>query len=78
MPAVAPPPAAAAIAATVPTAPAIEASASALDARAEIKPIVQPAPTPKRPARAHRRNPRPAPNAWAAANPTAREWSWNW
>jgi hypothetical protein len=57
------------------------ASASPLDARAEVKPNVQPAPAQprKRVARVHRRYyPRQATSTWADANPMARSWSWNW
>jgi hypothetical protein len=62
------------------------AAASPLDARAEVKPNIQPAPAPqrKRVARTHHRNyprqdyPRQATSTWADANPMARSWSWNW
>lgn len=75
MPTIVPPPAPVA-SAEVPPPPPV--NASPLEARAELKPTVQPAPPPKRQARVvHRRAPRAAPSAWAAANP-AREWSWNW
>jgi hypothetical protein len=69
------------VAATVPPPPATEvAAASPLDARAEAKPNVQPAPPRKRMARAHHRSsPRQqAPSRWADANPMARPWSWSW
>jgi hypothetical protein len=55
------------------------ASTSSLDARAEAKPNVQPAPSRKRLARAHHRGPRQATTSrWADANPSARPWSWSW
>jgi hypothetical protein len=57
------------------TAPAAAGVASPLEARAEMKPVVQPAPPPKRQARVHRRAPQRAPT-WVAANPPG--WSWNW
>lgn len=72
-------PPAATVAANANTAPA-----SPLDARAEVKPNVQPAPARKRVARVHHRNyprqdyPRQATSTWADANPMARSWSWNW
>jgi hypothetical protein len=71
------------IAATVPPAPAAAtdaAAASPLDARAEVKPNIQPAAAPprKRVARVHHRSPRQATSTWADANPMARSWSWNW
>ena len=76
------PPPAPVLAATVPPEPATvtTAAASPLDARAEVKLNVQPAPAPprKRVARAHHRSPRQATSTWADANPMARSWSWNW
>lgn len=70
------------VAATVPPEPATvtTAAASPLDARAEVKPNVQPAPAPprKRLARVHHRSPRQPTSTWADANPMARSWSWNW
>jgi hypothetical protein len=74
------------VAATVPPEPATvtTAAASPLDARAEVKPNVQPAPAPqrKRLAKVHHRSPRQDPRqptlTWADANPMARSWSWNW
>jgi hypothetical protein len=70
------------VAATVPPEPATvtTAAASPLDARAEVKPNVQPAPGPprKRLARVHHRSPRQPTSTWADANPMARSWSWNW
>lgn len=68
------------VAATVPP-PAVAtntASASPLDARAEVKPNVQPAPPRKRLAKVHHRGPRQATSRWADANPMARPWSWSW
>jgi hypothetical protein len=66
------------VAATAPPAPPVVAAspeASALDARAEMK---QPAPSPpKRVAKVHRRNVRPAASAWAYANPSPPQWSWS-
>jgi hypothetical protein len=77
------PPPAPVVAQTTPQAAvaANTAPASPLDARAEVKPNVQPAPAPqrKRVARVHHRNyPRQATSTWADANPMARSWSWNW
>ena len=87
------PPPAPVVAQTAPPAavPATAAAASPLDARAEVKPNVQPAEQRKqRVARAHRRTyprqdyyarqdyPRQATSTWADANPVARSWSWNW
>jgi hypothetical protein len=80
------PPPAPALAATASPEPATvtTAAASPLDARAEVKPNVQPAPAPqrKRLARVHHRYPRQDPrqptSTWADANPMARSWSWNW
>jgi hypothetical protein len=52
-------------------------AASPLDARAEAKPDVQPAPPRKRVARAHHRSPRQT--RWATAYPMAPSWGgWNW
>jgi hypothetical protein len=75
------PPPAPVVAATVPPEPAIAtntAPASPLDARAEIKPNVQPAPPRKRLARVHHRSPRQSTSTWADANPSPRPWSWSW
>jgi hypothetical protein len=71
------------LAATVPPEPATATDAAAtspLDARAEVKPNIKPAPAPsrKRLARVHHRAPRQATSTWADANPMARSWSWNW
>jgi hypothetical protein len=57
------------------------AAASPLDARAEVKPNVQPAPAPqrKRLAKVHHRSPRQqSTSTWADANPSPRPWSWSW
>jgi hypothetical protein len=79
------PPPAPAVAQTAPPAATVAtnaAPASPLDARAEVKPNVQPAR--KRVARVHHRSyprqdyPRQATSTWADANPMARSWSWNW
>jgi hypothetical protein len=82
MPTIVPPPSPPPqLAATVPppAAATTTASASPLDARAEAKPNVQPAPSRKRLARAHHRGPRQATTSrWADANPYARPWSWSW
>ena len=82
MPTIVPPPSPPPqLAATVPppAAATTTASASPLDARAEAKPNVQPAPSRKRLTRAHHRGPRQATTSrWADANPYARPWSWSW
>jgi hypothetical protein len=93
MPTIVPPPPSVVIATTPPAAVASAAAASPLEARAEVKPAVQPVPAPKRQARVHHRNPRPAESppgssgwgnstwgnsTWAAAGPASRPWSWNW
>lgn len=82
MPTIVPPAPPPQLAATVPPPPAAAtntASASLLDARAEAKPNVQPAPPRKRLAKVHHRSPRqPATSRWADANPSARPWSWSW
>jgi hypothetical protein len=75
------PPLAPVVAATVPPDPAVAANtapASPLDARAEIKPNVQPAPPRKRLAKVHHRSPRQSTSTWADANPGPRPWSWSW
>ncbi|MBV8744385.1 MAG: hypothetical protein JO134_05020 [Xanthobacteraceae bacterium] len=83
------PPAPPVVAQTAPPSATLAANAapeSPLDARAEAKPNVQPAPAPsrKRVARVHHRYPRQdyyarqATSTWADANPMARSWSWNW
>jgi hypothetical protein len=86
------PPAPQVVAQTAPPATTIASNASPLDARAEAKPNVQPAPAPqrKRVAKVHHRSyprqdyyarqdyPRQATSTWADANPMARSWSWNW
>jgi hypothetical protein len=80
-PTIVPPPAPVLAATAAPAAATNAAAASPLNARAEIKPNVQPAPAPprKRMARAHHRYPpRQATSTWADANPMARSWSWNW
>jgi hypothetical protein len=74
MPTIVPPPAPVVAAAAPPPPAATTASASPLDARAEVKP----APPPKRQARVHHRSPRQASSSWANANPMARQWSWSW
>jgi hypothetical protein len=69
------------VAMTAPSAPVLAentAAASPLDARAEIKPNVQPAPARRRQARVHHRYPHQATSRWANANPMAQSWSWNW
>ena len=76
------PPPAPVVAQTAPPAATVAtnaAPASPLDARAEVKPNVQPAPAPqrKRVARVHHRN-YPRQTTWADANPNPRPWSWSW
>jgi hypothetical protein len=69
------------VAAAVPPEPTVAtntAPASPLDARAEIKPNVQPAPPRKRLAKVHHRSPRQSTSTWADANPSPRPWSWSW
>jgi hypothetical protein len=70
-----------------PVAVAAAAVPSSLDAHAESKQVAQPAPPPKRQAKVHHRNARPADSTWAAANPNqptwsswsnSPHWSWNW
>ena len=77
MPTIVPPPAPTVVATAPPSPAANTTAASPLDARAEAKPNVQPAP-PKRQARVHHRSPRQATSTWANANPMARQWSWSW
>jgi len=83
------PPAPPVVAQTAPAAAAVASNAtpaSPLDAQAEVKPNVQPAPAPprKRVAKVHHRSyprqdyPHQATSTWADANPMARSWSWNW
>jgi hypothetical protein len=73
MPTIVPPPPPV-IAATAPVGGSVT---SPLEARAEMKPVVQPVLPPKRQARVHRRVPQRAPApTWVAANPPG--WSWNW
>jgi hypothetical protein len=79
-PTIVPPPALAATASPEPAA-VTTAAASPLDARAEVKPNVQPAPAPqrKRLAKVHHRSPRQqSTSTWADANPRPWSWSWNW
>jgi hypothetical protein len=87
MPTIVPPPAPVAAATPAPAAPVVATSTegtSPLDARAEIKPSVQPAaPPPKRQAKVRHRNSRPdsgqpPPPAFASANPMARSWPFGW
>jgi hypothetical protein len=77
-PTIVPPPAPVVIASPAPTA----AASSPLDARAEVKPVVQPAPPPKRQAKVRHRNPRPnswePPSTFASANQTAPSWPFRW
>lgn len=58
--------------------PAEMAAASPLDARAEVKPVVTPAPPPRRQARVRRRAPRPMAPTYAQAGPMAPGWPFNW
>jgi hypothetical protein len=92
IPTMVPPPVVAAIA--TPAEPVVAPSAAAaspLEARAEMKPTALPAsPPPKRLAKVHHRNARPAvstvasaypqnyPSSWASASPTAPGWSFRW
>ena len=65
---------------TAPSAPAVAAAAvapSSLDARAELKQVVQPVPPLRRQAKVRHRSARPAASTWASANPNS-GWSWNW
>jgi hypothetical protein len=81
-PAIVPP--APVVAVTAPAAAEVAENRSAtspLDARAEIKPSVQPAPaaTPRRQARVHHRYSRQPTSRWANASPMAPSWgAWNW
>lgn len=84
------PPAPPVVAAIAPPAATSAPAASPLDARAELKQVAPPAsPRPKRVAKVHHRNARPADSTWAYANPGAQRWSswsnspsphwsWNW
>jgi hypothetical protein len=84
IPTIVPPPAAQASAPPAPVVAENAPSPQPLDARAEMKPSAPPAP--KRQARVHHRNSRPAASTWAAANPpppswgwsNSPHWSWNW
>jgi hypothetical protein len=90
IPTIVPPPAPV-VAAIVPATAPSAAAVSPLEARAEMKPAAPPASVPpKRVARVHRRNARPAvstvasaypqnyPSSWASASPTAPAWSFRW
>jgi hypothetical protein len=80
-PTIVPPPAPVVAATASPAAQVAEntPAASPLDARAEIKPNVQPAPAPRRQAKVHHRYSRQPTSRWANASPMAPSWgAWNW